>query len=86
MTWIHNREFGEFYYALVKGEYTLKECGNCYGGTVFVDTDRGEEISPREYHERMDESCADLETEICDKCCGTGKLVTIDSSELNPFQ
>lgn len=70
------------YVALLKGEYHLIPCSDCDCGTLYIDGQNGEIISPRRYEELREDSTLeesiDYYTEKCEKCFGVGKIAMID--------
>ena len=70
----------EEYADLVKGDYTLRPCGECELGVIYVDGALGEEISLRYYKELQEDDNYrhNLYEVSCDTCHGVGRIVNFD--------
>lgn len=68
----------ETFKALVKGEFTKRECTECHRGTLYIDGEWGDVITRREYNELVESGDSDVYTADCGDCFGLGYLVEVD--------
>lgn len=68
----------ETFKALVKGEFTKRECTECHRGTLYIDGEWGDIITRREYNTLVKEEGNSVYTVDCGDCHGLGFIVEVD--------